>query len=63
MQVYVAMDVVKDIKSVVFLDNYVTRKNRMTNMFVNMVGGIQCHLHPAARSVKRCAASGMARAL
>jgi len=51
-QVYVAMGVVKSIKSVVFLlDNYVARKNLMTNIFLNIVSGIQRHLYPAACTI------------
>jgi hypothetical protein len=51
-QVYVGMGVVKYIKSVVFLlDNYMARKNPATNMFLNIVSGILCHLYPAARTI------------
>lgn len=51
-QVYVAMGVVKYIKSVVFLlENYIARKNLMTNVFLNIVSGIQRHLYPAACTI------------
>ena len=44
-QVHVAMGVVKYIKSVIFLlDNYIARKNLMTNVFLNIVSGIQRHI-------------------
>jgi hypothetical protein len=50
-EVYVAMGVVKDIKSVVFfLDNYITRKNLTTNTPVNIVGIIQRHSSPLSGS-------------
>lgn len=56
-QVYVAMGVVRYIKSVVFLlDNYIARKNLMTNMFLNIVSGIQRHIYTAARTI--CMAQG-----
>lgn len=51
-QVFVAMGVVKYIKSVVFLlENYIARKSLMTNMFLNIVSGIERYLYPAARKI------------
>lgn len=44
--VYVAMGVVKYIKPVFLLfDNYIARKNLMTNMFLNIFSGIQRHFY------------------
>ena len=51
-QVFVAMGVVKYIKSVDFLlENYIARKSLMTNMFLNIVSGIERYLYPAARKI------------
>ena len=52
-QVYVAMGVVKYIKSVVFLlENYIARKSHMTNMFLNIVSGIRQPVKLAWRGVR-----------